>query len=243
MRRALLSGVAAAVAAAAGAEGVRYEARLDSQDRIFVDVENAGSVSIRVTSMTVLFQDARGAAVARRTLDCERDCTVAPESRESFGPIDAPRAWETVTATQVLYRELGPRPATEPPAAPSARPSLRPSAAPSAAPARDVNRGSPEALLRAFYVALNRGDLARARQLCTPSAIQGWSGAGGDDAFAKAETREGTVMDVRLVALPLDANPVATVEVSFADGAKARRRIALVREGEGFRVDKVERAP
>jgi hypothetical protein len=149
-----------------------------------------------------------------------------------------------VETKEVLYRALESRPAPAPTAPASRAPDPQPTTAPRQGVAAALDWNSHEAVLRAFYVALNRGDAVRARELCSRSANDAWSSAPGGDAFpgfAKAETRDATVTDVRLLAPAAEAS--ATIVVSYADGPNAKRRIRFAREGAGLKIDRVEPVP
>lgn len=243
-----MSPLAALLAAALQADGVSYAARVGADNKVWVDIENATRRTVKVTSMTVLFYDKRENVVDRRTLDCERDCTISRASTESFGPIEGPMDWDTVKVSKVLYEDGGQAEARPAPATPASRPDpgttaapspAAPLARPSSAPrqAAAIDWGSPEAVLRAFYVALNRGDVARAREYHT--------GFGGEDvvAWAKTETKDSTIMDVKLLDKVDEATPQGRAEISFADGAKTRRRVFFKREGAGWKIERLEPSP
>lgn len=235
-------------AASLAAADVRYETRVDDDNKVFVDVENGSRLPIRVTSVSVVFYDRRERVLRRRRLDCDDDCGVAPGATESFGPITGPRGWDTVSASEVLYEEeeepeVEAAPRKRQPPAPTAEDrrseAPRPPRSPGARPPAAVDWSSPEAVLRAFYVALNRGDLERARGFFSGTSrafedLEGW---------ARRETRGGTVTEIRLREPVSDARPRARVEVSFADGGKAVRNVLLRREGESWKIETLEPSP
>lgn len=243
-------------------DDVRYQARVDERNRIFVDVENQGREPIAVTAMTVVFYDSQQRTLLRITLDCHADCSVTSGASESFGPIEPPPDWDSVRASEVSYRETPPdersatperrtqepAPVREPPAAKAPeRPAESPSpgadsAAPRAPrPPAAVDWSSPEAVLRAFYVAINRGDVARARELRSRSANAA-TGQAELEAWMRRETKDGTVTDISVLQAASEASPHARLELRFADGSSARRQAVLVREGPGWKIERLEPA-
>jgi hypothetical protein len=241
----------AAGALPAGATDVTYAARVDEQGRVFVDVSNATQSPVRVTTFVLRFFGAGDAFLERATSDCEDDCTVAADATEAFGPFETPEGWETVHVDEVFYDgtvHLERAPAHEAPA-PGASPAApapgvppRPTARPQA-PAAPGPATSPEAALRELYRRLVRGDYARARQMCSASAGEGALAALGEAGFAawaEKETKGATVLDVRLLE-PFGESPAGVrVEVAYADGSKAVRRVHFRQEDGGWKIERIE---
>lgn len=243
----------AAVAFPAGATDVTYAARVDEQGRVFVDVSNATRSPVRVTTFVLRFFGAGDAFLERATSDCEDDCTVSADATEAFGPFETPEGWETVQVDEVFYdgtMHLERAPAHEPPApgaspaqpAPGPGVSPRPTARPQA-PAAPGPATSPEAALRELYRWLVRGDYARARQMYSASAREGALAALGEAGFAawaEKETKGATVLDVRLLEPFGEAPAGVRVEIGYADGSKAVRRVHFRQEDGGWKVERIE---
>jgi hypothetical protein len=244
--------VQAAGAFPAGATDVTYAARVDEQGQVFVDVSNETSSPVRVTTFVLRFFGARDAFLEKATSDCEDDCTVAAGVTESFGPFETPEGWETVQVDEVLYDgtehvERAPAHAAPAPRASPAEPAPapwvpRPTARPQA-PGPQGPATSPEAALRELYRWLVRGDYARARQQYTASAREGplaALGEAGFEAWARGETKDATVLDVRLLE-PFGESPAGLrVEIAYADGSKAARRVHFQREDGGWKIARIE---
>ncbi len=226
-------------------DGLVFEARVDKKNQVFVDVKNPTAGLVRVTMIRVSFFDGDDHVIDRISVDCDDDCDVAASATESFGPIDGPRGWRNVRAMEVLFKRTPSR--AEAPRAPAPRPVER---APAAEPpitqrvgrAATSDWASPEAVLRGFYVALNLGDLVKAREFYTRSAASVTAGAGAAafESWAKRETLDGTITDLRLLEAVNEAEGTARVEIAFADAQPARRRVVFKREGEGWKIERVE---
>jgi hypothetical protein len=226
-------------------DGIAFEARVDKKNQVFVDVRNPTAGPVRVTTIRVSFFDADDRVIDRVSVDCDDDCSVAASSTESFGPIAGPRGWRNVRADDVQFKRMPLRPEAPGPVAP--RPSgAAPPAPPPPPPGRPrVGRpgatdwASPEAVLHGFYVALNLGDLVRAREYQTRAANDRVTAAV-LESWAKLETHDGTIIDLRLIDKLDEATGMATAEIQFADGAPAKRRVIFKREGEGWKIERVE---
>ena len=240
-----------ASAGPAHALNVTYAARVDEQGLVFIDVSNETKARIVVTTFALRFFGAHDKILAKTTSDCEDDCTVAPGATEAFGPFEAPEEWETVQVDEVFYDESRPTqraPARRTPGTgtpsdtsvpPTPRPTARPQSPPPASPAP-----SPEAALRELYRWLVRGDHERARQMYTTSGRESAVALGeaGFDAWAQKETKQQTVVDVRLLEPFKEAPAGVRVEIDYADGSKALRRVQFRQEDGGWRVERIEEA-
>jgi hypothetical protein len=244
---ALALGTWGATPAVAG--DVTYAARVDDEGQVFVDVENATSSPILVTTFVLRFFGAHERLLERAVSDCDAECSVAPGASEAFGPFEAPEDWQTVRVDDVFF-EKAPvtrgvaRPRNQlPPRTPAAPRESPLPAAPAAIPAAPP--ATPEAALRELYKWLVRGDYERARQLYTPSASQALA-AGQNDvlfrAWAERETKNGTVVEVRLLEPASETLLSVRAEIAFADGSSARRRVRFRRDGDGWRVESIEEA-
>ena len=236
-----------ASAGPAHALDVTYAARVDEQGLVFIDVSNETKARIVVTTFALRFFGAHDKILAKTTSDCEDDCTVAPGATEAFGPFAAPEDWETVQVDEVFYDAAAAvdrasarkTPGAYPSAPPTPRPTARPQTAAPAGPA-----ASPETALRELYRWLVRGDHERARQMYTTSGRESAVALGeaGFDAWAQKETKQQTVVDVRLLE-PFEEAPAGVrVEIDYADGSKALRRVQFRQEDGGWRVERIEEA-
>jgi len=107
------------VGAAPGArESVSWTARAESDESVWVDVENDSDDDIEIASVVLSFYDPRGRLLLKSTIPCEQDCTVATDSAASFGPFSGPAGWATVVATKLHYESLPPE--SSPPGRPVA---------------------------------------------------------------------------------------------------------------------------
>ena len=238
--------VALAVILSAQDEGLGFEARVDKKNQVWVDVKNKAAGPVRVTMISVSFFDANDRLMDRISLDCDDDCGVAASATESFGPIEGPRGWQNVRAMDVLFKRMPPRP--EAPRAPAPRsaeaaPVPVPPTTPRVGRPAGTDWASPEAVLRGFYVALNLGDLVHAREFYTRAAndrATAMLGAAGFESWAKRETEDGTVIDLRLVDKLDEAAGSALAEIEFAEVPPAKRRVVFKKEGAGWKIERLE---
>ena len=84
---------------------VTFSARVDERASVYIDIANAGPVGIRVIAMIVAFYDQKHTLIEKRTIKCRDDCFVEGKSAKSFGPVKAPRGFDTAKAIDVLYKE------------------------------------------------------------------------------------------------------------------------------------------
>lgn len=227
-------------------DGLVFEARVDKRNQVFVDVKNPTAGPVRVTMIRVSFFDADDRVIDRISVDCDDDCGVAASATESFGPIEGPRGWRNVKASDVQFKRMPPRPEAPRPAAPrsvEAGPPPLPSSTPRVGRPATTDWASPEAVLHGFYVALNLGDLVRAREYYTRAAndrLTASLGAAGLESWATRETHDGTIIDLRLVEKLDEAAGTAMAEIEFAEGAPAKRRVVFKREGAGWKIERLE---